>query len=113
MLDPKQVTNSPIPAVKALDIQRLWSLQSQHPASGGVSISVEVIRQICDSEAADPIAVWARTALVSILLQMGVLEGWRTKDGLRKEVFEAAAVYPLPSGLQGLNPNDFVATLPG
>jgi hypothetical protein len=39
-------------------------------------------------------------ALISILLQEGFLENWREHDSLHKGVFEAAAVFPLPNGLQ-------------
>jgi hypothetical protein len=51
-------------------------------------------------------------ALISILLQEGFLENWREHDSLHKGVFEAAAVFPLPNGLQGANPGEFMATLP-
>jgi hypothetical protein len=112
MLDPSLVMSTFIPAVNPLDIQRLWSLQSEHSAGSAVGYSVEAILQNCESESADPIAVWARTSLIFFLLQMGVLENWRTNDGPSKAVFEAAAVFPLPNGLQGLNPTDFIATLP-
>ena len=113
MLDLESIMNGNIPAVSPLDIQRVWSLQSQHSAdSGARSYSMKAILQFCESEAADPIAVWARTALIGILLPQGVLENWRENDGLSKVVFEAAAAFPLPTGLQGLNPSEFVASLP-
>ena len=111
MLDPKSIIDGNIPGVSPLDIQRLWSLQSQHSADS-VSYSTKAILQVCESESADPIAVGARTALIGILLQQGVLENWRENDGLSNVVFEAAAAFPLPTGLQGLNPSDFVASLP-
>ena len=111
MLDLKSIIDGNIPAVSPLDIQRLWSLQSQHSADS-VSYSTKAILQICESESADPIAVGARTALIPILLQQGVLENWRENDGLSKLVFDAAATFPLPTGLQGLNPSEFVASLP-
>ena len=112
MLDLKSIIDRNIPAVSPLDIQRLWSLQSQHSADSGVSYSTKAILQVCESESADPIAVGARTALIGILLQQGVLENWRENDGLSKVVFKAAAAFPLPTGLQGLNPSEFVASLP-
>lgn len=117
MLHLKSIINGNIPAASPLDIQRLWSLQSQHSADSGASYSTasystKAILQVCESESADPIAVCARTALIKILLQQGVLENWRENDGLSKAVFEAAAAFPLPAGLQGLNPSEFVASLP-
>jgi len=45
-------------------------------------------------------------------VDQGILENWRENDGLSEVVFEAAA-FPLPTGLQGLNPSEFVAVLAG
>jgi hypothetical protein len=100
-----------IPAVSPVDIQRFWSLRSQHPGDSA-SYSTKAILQVCESESADPIAVGARTMLLGILLEQGVLENWRENDGFSKVVFDAAAVFPLPAGLQGVNPSEFVAFLP-
>ena len=111
MLDLQSMIDGNIPAVNSLDIQRLWSLQSQHPGDG-VSYSTKAILQVCESESADPVAVGARTMLLRTILEQGVLENWRESDGLSKVVFDAAAAFPLPNGLQGLNPSEFVALLP-
>ncbi|MCU1262270.1 MAG: hypothetical protein JWO80_5155 [Bryobacterales bacterium] len=111
MVDVESVIEGNIPTVSPLDIQRLWSLQSQH-STGSLGYSIEVILQVCESASADPIAVWARTALIGILLQQGVLESWRENDCLSQVVFDAAGTFPLPTGLQGLNPSEFIAWLP-
>jgi hypothetical protein len=108
MLDLKSMIDGNIPAVSSLDIQRFWAMQSQHPGA----ICTKAILQVCESESADPVAVGTRTTLLRILLQQGVLENWRENDGLSKVVFDAAAAFPLPNGLQGLNPSEFVALLP-
>ncbi|SRR5713226_2119796 len=100
--------NGNIPAVSSLDIQRFWAMQSQHPGA----ICTKAILQVCESESADPVAVGARTMLLRTLLEQGALENWRESDGLAKAVFDAAAVFPLPTGLQGVNPSEFVALLP-
>jgi preprotein translocase subunit Sec63 len=112
MSDLHSMLHGNIPAVSSLDIQRFWALQSQHP-EGSVSYSARAILQVCESESADPIAVGARMMLLGILLQQGVLENWRESDGFSKVVFDAAAEFPLPTGLQGLNPDEFVAVLAG
>ena len=112
MLDLKSMIDGNIPAVSSLDIQRLWALQSQHHPKDSVSYSTRVILQVCESESADPIAVGARTMFLRTLLEQGALEDWRESDGLAKTVFDAAAVFPLPTGLQGVNPSEFVALLP-
>jgi hypothetical protein len=110
MLELRSIIDGNIPAVSPLDVQRLWSLQSRDSPS--VSYCTRAILQVCESESADPIAVGARTTLIHMLLQQGVLENWRENDGLSKVVFEAAAAFPLPTGLKGLNPSEFVASLP-
>jgi hypothetical protein len=109
MLDLHSMIDGNIPAVSSIDIQRFWSLQSQHPGA----ICTSAILQVCESESADPVAVGARTILLRTLLAQGVLEDWRENDGLSKVVFDAAAEFPLPTGLQGLNPDEFVAVLAG
>jgi len=108
MLDLHPMLNGNIPAVSSLDIQRFWAMQSQHPGA----ICTKAILQICEYESADPVAVGARTMLLRTLLEQGALEDWRESDGLAKAVFDAAAVFPLPTGLQGVNPSEFVALLP-
>ncbi len=112
MLDPKSVINGAIPPADARDLQRFWSIQSQDPAQSGVAYSANAMLQICESKSADPVIVWARTVLIRILLQQGVLENWRENDDLHVSVFQSAAVFPLPNGLQGINPSEFIATLP-
>jgi hypothetical protein len=112
MLDLHSMLDGDIPAVSSLDIQRFWALQSQH-SGGSVSYSARAILQVCESESADPMAVGARTTLLRILLQQGALENWRENDGLSKVVFDAAAAFPLPTGLQGFDPSKFVAVLAG
>ncbi|HMF74608.1 MAG TPA: hypothetical protein VK604_03005 [Bryobacteraceae bacterium] len=77
MLDLKSVIHTTIPAVNPLDVQRLWTLQSQHSTDSAVAYTKEAILQVRESQSPDPIAVWARTALISILLQQGHLESWR------------------------------------
>lgn len=110
MLDLKSMIDGDIPAVSSIDIQRFWSLQSQRPGDS-VSYSTKAILQVCESQSADPIAVGARTMLLGTLLEQGALENWREGDGLSKVVFDTAAVFPLPNGLRGLNPSEFIALL--
>ena len=108
MLDLKSMIDGNIPAVNPLDIQRFWAMQSQHPGT----ICTKAILQVCESDSADPVAVGARTILLRTLLEQGVLENWRESDGLNKAVFDVAAAFPLPTGLQGLDPSEFIALLP-
>jgi hypothetical protein len=105
MLDLKSMIDGNIPSVNSIDIQRFWAMQSQHPGA----ICTKAILQVCESNSADPVAVGARTTLLRVLLEQGALENWRENDGLSKAVFDAAASFPLPTGLQGVNPSEFVA----
>jgi hypothetical protein len=73
---------------------------------------VRAIAQICHSETADNFAVWARTALLEILFQEGRLDKWREHDNLNEKLFEVAASFPLPQGLNGFDAQDFLASLP-
>jgi len=110
MLELKSMIDGNIPAVSSRDIERLWSLQSQC-SGASVSISTKAISQICESKSANPVAVGARTMLLRTLFEQGALENWRENDRLSKVVFDAAAAYPLPTGLRGLNPGEFIALL--
>ena len=111
MLDLDSVMDANIPAANPLDIQRFWSLQFQHSADSSVGYSTEAILEICASQSADPIVVWARTALVGILQKEGLLDEWLNDEGLSKLVFETAAVFPLPNGLHNFDPGELLATL--
>ncbi|HTF70624.1 MAG TPA: hypothetical protein VK638_48945 [Edaphobacter sp.] len=108
MLNLKSVLHTAIPAVNPLDVQRLWTLQSQYAKDSGVAFTTEAILQVCASQAADPVAVWARTTLINILLEAGHLESWRENGGLNNTVFETLAVFPLPAGLQQFDPSEFL-----
>ena len=108
MQDLKSMIDGNIPAVSSIDIQRFWAMQSQYPGA----ICTKAILQVCESDSADPVAVGARTILLRVLLEQGVLENWRENDSLSKVVFDAAAAFPLPAGLQGVNPSEFVSLLP-
>jgi hypothetical protein len=112
MLDPKSVFHADVPAVNPLDLRRFWTVQSQRSTDSGVAFSTKAILQVCASESADPVAIWARTTLVAILLQEGHLTPWDNDGGLNDAVFQAAAVFPLPNGLQQFDPSEFLAILP-
>ncbi len=111
MLDFQSVIHETIPTVHPVDLERFWHLQSQRPGDSSVSYSIRAISQICGSESADPIATWARTALIRIVLEHDRLEKWRTGDNVQPALFVAAAAFPLPDGLQGIDPEAFVTSL--
>jgi hypothetical protein len=112
MLDLQSFIQAAIPAVDPLDIERFWTLQSQHPREPGVAFSTIAISEVCESPSADPIAVWARTTLIIILLEQGQLGNWLEDGRPDTVVFATAAVFPLPAGLQQFDPDEFLANLP-
>ena len=77
-----------------------------------VAFSLTAIKQACDSEDVDPLAVWARTMLISALAQDGGLEKYRREDSFDETVFDVASQFPLPHGLQVFNKEEFLAKLP-
>jgi len=50
MLDLKSVIHTTIPAVNPLDVQRLWTLQSQHSTDSAVAYTKEAILQVRESQ---------------------------------------------------------------
>jgi hypothetical protein len=57
------------------------------------------------------LAVWFRAALVEILLEQGRLDRWREGNSLRDKVFEVAASFPLPRGLENADLDAFLVAM--
>ncbi len=112
MLDFRSVLSGAVPAVDPRDLQRFCSFHWQQAAPSETAYTCEAIRQICQSESADPIALWARASLLGLLRQPGSPEPWREDDGWQQAVFQVVAVFPLPQGLQALEQEQFLAALP-
>lgn len=105
----------PLPPVDPTDMRRVWELWSnvlerQTESSGGVGLDVRFIREQC-SQGADPVAVWARVALLGTLLGTGLLDNWRDGDQPNGIVFETLARFPVPEGIQNFRPEEFLASL--
>ena len=107
----------PVPAVRADDLRRVWSFLASERARdprvhGGAvnSVSLKLLAGLCDVNA-NVLAVWFRAALVEILLQQGGLDRWREGNSLRDKVFEVAASFPLPRGLENADFDAFVFAL--
>ncbi len=62
-------------------------------------------------EGADVAAVFFRATLINLLLDSGRLDPWRERTSLRESVYEVAARFPLPAGLQNADFDAFIATL--
>ena len=108
--DLRAYIKQPVPAVRAVDVRRVWSCLASEQAHGTSSISLKLLAALCD-ENANVLAVWCRATLVGALPREGRLEQWRQGDGLRDEVFELAATFPIPRGLQGVDLDAFVDAL--
>jgi len=104
-----------VPAVDMSDIKHVWGLISELPQpetepSGPVGWDIRLIRERC-SQGADPVAVWARVALLRMLLGTELLDKWRDADRPQYIVFETLARFPLPEGIQNFHPDEFVNAL--
>jgi hypothetical protein len=119
MLDLESLmSGAPVPAVGADAVRRAWEFMTfvkdasppTGAAAGGIGLDINVIAREC-GEGVDPIAVWARAALLQTLLQSGVLDDWRAGNRPYDVVFEAIAKFPLPGGLQRFRPEEFAETL--
>jgi hypothetical protein len=71
---------------------------------------VKLLAELC-APGAKVMAVWFRSALITMLLHQGLLEGWRDGNTLLERVFEVAASFPLPKGPENVDPDAFVAAL--
>ncbi len=100
-------SNEPIPAVSFGDLRIVWELmRDQHPGAG---ISVNVFAQACSPQA-DVIALWARSTLIDLLADQGLLSSWQRGAQLDDIVFEIAAIYPI-AGWDRFDADDFCRRL--
>jgi len=112
MLDPTSVLDTPIPSVDPLDLQIFWAVQSCHSDNVGVGYTTSAIFTACKSPTADPIAIWARSIFIHMLVKQGLLDKWRDGQEIQKVVFDAVAAYPMPNGLRQADPTGLIITLP-
>ena len=116
MLDFKSLqSGEPVPAADASDMKRVWELTSEalrreSAEAGSVGWDIRLIAGQC-GQGADPLAVWARVALLRALLQRGLLDDWRGGDRPYDVVFQALATFPLPKGIQGFRHEEFADAL--
>jgi hypothetical protein len=106
----------PVPVVNADDLKRVWSfLESETPRDskgqrGTAAVDSKLLAGLCD-KGADVLAVWSRAALIDGLLKQGRLDRWREGSSLRARVFELAASFPLPRGLEAADYDGFIAEI--
>jgi hypothetical protein len=107
----------PIPAVSSGDLRGVWDLTHEagadlvgsRKADVGIGYDVAVLAQAC-GPGADVIAVWARSALLDVLVRQGLLTPWLRGTQLDDAVFDVAASCPIP-GFDRFDPDAFLERL--
>lgn len=114
----------PIPTVNVGDLRGVWELMQEtraeflgnrEPEVGGqqsaIGLDIGLLARACRPEA-NVLAVWARSALLGILVQQGLLASWQRGTHLDDAVFDVAAIFPIP-GLDRFDPEAFLQQLSG
>lgn len=104
----------PVPAVQADDLRRVWSFLNEQARDtrfkGRTAVNMKLLADLCAPKA-DVLAVYFRATLIDALLQQGRLDRWREGNGLVERVFEVAATFSLPQGLESANLDALVAAM--
>jgi len=104
----------PVPIVQVEDLKRVWSFLSEQVRDahsiGVPAVDVKLLTDLCGPNA-NVLAVFFRATLITALLQGGQLDQWRDANSLRDKVFELAASFPLPQGLENADVEAFLAAL--
>lgn len=96
----------PIPAVNPGDLRGVWELMREtnadflgngEPKLGGqqpaIGICTNLLARVCGPEA-NVLAVWARSALLGILVHQGLLTAWQRGTQLDDAVFDCRRSLP-------------------
>jgi hypothetical protein len=118
MFDCASLTSkTPLRPVDPDDVRRVWDLilqvtagRSGDPRAPTMGIDVRLLARHC-SPGADVLVFFFRTALLQALIQQDMLNDWREGQELRHSVFEVAATFPVPKGVDGFDPNAFIDRL--
>lgn len=115
---------TPLPAVDPADVQAVWQLMHEANAALGesydeaagtdasaraVGIDTSIVARVC-SRGAEVQAVFFRTALIDLMLRMGLLNSWQQDAELGTAVYRVAATIPIAS-LNGFDPDSFLTML--
>jgi hypothetical protein len=112
----------PIQTVNPGDLRSVWELMHETRGKirgeprvrlGGpqptIGIDVKLLARVCSPEA-NVLAVWARSALLGILVQQGLLTSWQRGTQLDDAVFNVAAAFPI-TALDQFDPDAFLQQL--
>ena len=111
----RALTGGPVPAVHPDDLRRVWAAITSEPATGTpagatTGISINLVKQLCENGSV-ALAAWVRMSFLDLLQRQNLLDAFRDDDGLQNTVFETAARFPLPHGLQHADVEGFMAAL--
>ena len=101
---------APLHAVDVEALVRMWHFTKPPagtPPGAGVSYDIRLVQEQVGPDC-DAISVFFRTALLKVLFQQGLLDGWREGDGLRREAFDVAATFPMDGGVESIDVTAFV-----
>lgn len=108
-----------IPPVGSDDVARVWHFflkisvraGDQETPEAAIGIASPVITQLCEGSNSDPLAVFLRVSIVEHLFRQGALAEWSTGEEPARAVFECAARFPLPNGMENFDSSRFLAML--
>jgi hypothetical protein len=103
-----EFVGKPVPAVWVDDVRRVWSFLTEQ--ARGTGVNVKLLSDLCAPNA-NILAVYFRATLITALLQQGQIDRWRDGNSLLERVFEVAASFPLPKGLENVDLDAVVAAL--
>ena len=108
--------SEPVAPVEASALKCVWAMfaeaRRKAPGSegGSVGFDVKFLAEKCGAEV-DHRATMMRLTLLSVLMETKALAGWLDGDEPRDVVFETLAGFPLPGGVRGFRPEDFLGAL--
>jgi hypothetical protein len=105
-------SDTPLGPVKADDLKRVWGLIRNVIADQGIGVGIgsHMVLKHCDP-GADLNAVFFRAALLQQLFDLGVLNDWLEGNEPAALVFQVGAIFPIEQGVQGFDPDEFIARL--
>lgn len=105
----KVIAGTAVPSVDVNDLKRVWMLLSEisQPES---AVSSNMLRERCSTQA-DALAVYVRATMIKLLFGQGLLREYQAGNTIPEELFQKAAVFPLPNGLQNADLSAFISEL--
>ena len=105
-----------IPPVNKEDLKRVWlkleALNEEHGGmTSGIAYDQRVFAGSIRSDDADPMAVFARVTILSVLKLSNSLNRWTANGEVLDVVYARAADFPLPNGMQSFQLDQFMSAM--